>query len=239
VLNLAAERVLYRDQLTKWSFNSGLTLKRIRNYIEGEAIDTSSHDFSILNLGTDVSRFVNDTLLSFTASYNAGLRAFGAYDDAANLPADAPSAQYKSWQYGISANKPFVLLNQRFSWQSDFRGQFSRDTLYGTEEFSIGSLYNVRGFRETSFSGHRGNYLRNTLGMPIGIDIAALPAQLQPYIGYDIGHIHQQRTISGWTAGCDFAVGPVSTQIAYSHPASSPDDPDEDGWIYASFTVIF
>ena len=44
-----------------------------------------------------------------------------------------------------------------------FDSQYSWDTLYGTDQFSIGGEYTVRGFREATISGDNGYYIRNDL----------------------------------------------------------------------------
>ena len=44
-----------------------------------------------------------------------------------------------------------------------FDGQYSWNTLYGTDQFSVGGEYTVRGFREGTISGDNGYYVRNDL----------------------------------------------------------------------------
>lgn len=46
-----------------------------------------------------------------------------------------------------------------------FDSQYSWDTLYGTDQFSIGGEYTVRGFREGTISGDNGYYIRNDLSI--------------------------------------------------------------------------
>lgn len=44
-----------------------------------------------------------------------------------------------------------------------FDSQYSFDTLYGKDQFSVGGEYTVRGFRESNISGDNGFYFRNDL----------------------------------------------------------------------------
>lgn len=44
-----------------------------------------------------------------------------------------------------------------------FDSQYSFDTLYGSDQFSVGGEYTVRGFRESNISGDIGYYIRNDL----------------------------------------------------------------------------
>lgn len=48
-----------------------------------------------------------------------------------------------------------------------FDSQYSFDTLYGTNQFSIGGEYTIRGFRDSTISGDNGYYIRNDLRIAI------------------------------------------------------------------------
>lgn len=49
-----------------------------------------------------------------------------------------------------------------------FDSQYSMDTLYGTNQFSIGGEYTIRGFREGNISGDIGYYVRNEIQARVG-----------------------------------------------------------------------
>lgn len=231
-------RMLYRNQNTKWELSAGLTNKRIRNEIEGAAIDSSSHDLAVVSVETNLTRAWNGLLLSFSVGMNRGTRALDADEDAGDLPDDAPRYQYQAWTYAASAGRGFRIGSLRASWRSELRGMYSDDVLYGTEELALGTLYTVRGFRESTISGNRGTYLRNSLYLPVSFGSRSWTARLQPNVGYDIGHIHGEPTISSWTAGCDIEIGPAFAQFMYSRPIDTPDG-TEDGWLYGGVTVSF
>jgi hemolysin activation/secretion protein len=218
--------------------SGGITRKRIRNEIEGEQIVSSSHDLTVVNLGTNVTRIWNSTLLSLSVGANRGVRALGASKDPDDLPHDAPRFQYFAWTYGLSASRSFRIADLRLQWQSEVQGMYSNDTLYGTEELALGTLYTVRGFRESTVSGNRGTYLRNSFALPLSFGSGSWVSRVQPNVGYDVGHIHGEPTISSWTAGCDLAVGPAFAHLAYSRPIDRPDH-TEDGWLYATVSVSF
>ena len=46
--------------------------------------------------------------------------------------------------------------------------QYSKDTLFGSEQFSVGGYYSVRGFRENYITGDSGYYLRNKINFNLG-----------------------------------------------------------------------
>ncbi|MES1195629.1 MAG: ShlB/FhaC/HecB family hemolysin secretion/activation protein [Steroidobacter sp.] len=236
---VSADRLLYRDRQTKWLVTGGFTFKDVRNDIEGEQIDSSSHKLSVVNVETSVTRFISGALLSAELGIDRGVRALGSQHDEAGLPDDAPHAQYTIYKYGLSVQRTFQSEPTDIHWQSELRGQYSNDTLYGTEQLTIGNLFNVRGFREYTVSSNRGVYLRNTLGFPFH---AGGDASIEPYIGYDTGHVAGQDTVAGWTAGCRVSMRNGSLQLEYAQPETalpSSSSSKESGWLYASATVSF
>ena len=54
-----------------------------------------------------------------------------------------------------------INLNYTLSFDS----QYSWNTLYGTDQFSVGGEYTVRGFRNKNISEDNGYYIRNDLSM--------------------------------------------------------------------------
>ncbi|MFT6346888.1 MAG: hemolysin activation/secretion protein [Myxococcota bacterium] len=46
--------------------------------------------------------------------------------------------------------------------------QLSQDTLFGSEQFSVGGYYSVRGFRENYIAGDSGYYFRNKANINLG-----------------------------------------------------------------------
>jgi hemolysin activation/secretion protein len=236
--NITIDRMLYRDQLTKWELSGGATRKRIRNEIERELLDSSSHDLTVLSLETNLTRIWNRTLFSLSVGANRGVRALGASEDADDLPHAAPQFQYLAWTYALSASRSFAVRNVHLQWNTEVRGLYSNDVLYGTEELALGTLYTVRGFRESTISGNRGVYLRNSFALPLSLGSGGWAARLQPNVGYDVGHINGNPTLSGWTAGCDLTLGPAFAHFAYSRPIHTPNN-KEDGWLYGSVTFSF
>jgi hemolysin activation/secretion protein len=77
--------------------------------------------------------------------------------------------------------------------------QISKNTLFGSEQFSVGGYYSVRGFRENYLTGDSGYYFRNKANFNIGSLILPLinkenpgylthlnKFKLEPF--YDYGH---------------------------------------------------
>ena len=240
---LRADRVVYRDQSSKWSIGGGLTLKQIRNEIADLPIEVSSANLTVFDLGVNASVVAFGAMLSANAGVATGANAMGATADDASRPAGAPRAQFVKYTYGGSLYRSFSVGGQSLTWQTLVSGQYSQDPLYGAEQTAIGSLYTVRGFRTTSLAGRSGLYARNELGMPLpaprwfGLDSLK---QIKPYVGYDLGHISKTGTLEGWSAGLDLAFSNATLQIAYAHPVDAPDYlPKEHGWVYARLALSY
>jgi len=237
--SLIAERVVYRDRQTKWSMDGSLTLKNVKNYIEGEKIDSSSHKLSVLNFSTNLTRTWGGWLLAAEVGVDLGVNGFGAAHDAVDLPHDAPHAQYTAYKYSLSLTETFPLPHAGLKWSSELRGQYSDDVLYGTEQFSIGSMFSVRGFRETTISSDRGTYLRNTLGLPFNVGGGELASRIEPYMGFDFGHLPYETPLAGWSVGCQMVMRHGSIQVEYSRPTTDTRSTNENGWLFASANISF
>lgn len=225
--NLRLDRMLFRDQDSKWQMSLNMTHKLSRNYINEEKINASSRILTILDLGSNYTQTAFGGLWSLDLGLSFGLDILGAKRDLANLPDNQPSAQFTKFTYGLSFQRPFQIAEQSFSWQSNLVGQFTQDVLFGTEQILVGSPYTVRGFRDHSLSGDNGFYLRNELGKPLAMQAlfgeGAPNGQLKPYIGYDIGHIFghygsDSGTLNSVTAGLNLNIQRWTLQLAFSHP---------------------
>ncbi len=66
----------------------------------------------------------------------------------------------------IVKQEPLKIRNKfPLNYTLTFDSQYSFDTLYGTDQFSVGGEYTVRGFREGNISGDIGYYIRNDLSV--------------------------------------------------------------------------
>src|SRR3546814_7992422 len=136
---------------------------------------------------------VGQGLVSVSVGYETGLRSFGAKDDAERNNA-GPEAQFEKYTGDLTVIQNFSLLGLNFMVTSGARGQWTPDTLYSSERFSIGSLSTVRGFKESSLIGDVGGLIRNELALRLPIeqpDIPQVVGELQPFVGIDYGVVAQ------------------------------------------------
>lgn len=231
---VAVDYVAYRDVRNRVNFNSSLTRKTNENFLNDVFLGVSSRTLSIFDLVGNWSVLIDGGSVSLNLGHSMGLDIMGALKDQDGIPDSAPKAQYKKWTTGASLSKFFKIGAQDYAFTSLLSAQYASDALYGTEQFLIGSPFNVRGFRNSSISGDRGYYTRNELGMPLYRQFGDTTVLLRPYVGYDFGDIKdrfvsQGGHLSGATIGVAVSNKNFSMDAFASKPLSMPDRLDDEG----------
>ena len=174
------DRVLLNTVNLRLSTNASLTAKQSASTTAGVANDNSQRRLSVLNLGFAASYHFNDTTsLYLKPSYSKGLKVLNALQDQKNIGASVAKAQFEVFKFYASASKKITIpkINAPIILTTELDSQYAKQTLYGSEQFSVGGYYSVRGFRETYISGDSGYYLRNKANFNIGSLIAPLFSQ--------------------------------------------------------------
>lgn len=169
-----------------------------------------------------------------TIGYERGLHFLASLKDDSNLDRNDPKAQSDKFTMNLNYYKP---LTQLMAINFQGAGQWSPDTLYGTERFGIGGVYSVRGFRDESITGDRGGYLRSEF-------IQYLPflkswGNLQSFLAYDIGWIENDKndafergTLQGASAGLKLHGESYQVELCMEKNIEKPDFITEDSWFY-------
>jgi len=186
------DRVLYRDQSTRASLAATITTKESKNYLGGQFLAVSSRNLTVFDLDGNLNTGFAGGVLSLDLGYAQGLDAMGALRDADNLPDSAPRAQFSKFKAGFSYSLPFRILDKDASFTSQLTSQKANDTLYGSEQISIGGLYSVRGFVRNTLSGDDGYYWRNEFSLRQPIAIAGETISTRLYAGYDSGEVRNR-----------------------------------------------
>jgi hemolysin activation/secretion protein len=165
------DRVLLSKIDLKLSANSSLTVKESASYVNDTKIETSERKLSVMNLGFSISSYLNDTTNIYLApSYSKGLKILNAQQDQKNLTSDTPKSQFEVFKLYASASKRFTIPKTEtpITFTTEMNSQLAKQTLFGTEQISVGGYYSVRGFRESYISGDSGYYFRNKANVNIG-----------------------------------------------------------------------
>lgn len=196
-------RVLFRSKKYKLSLKAELNSAGNDNYLNNELQVVNSRKLTVAKFSLDNVYYTKFGTIFLQPKYNKGTKLIGALKDAGDLKADAQRAQFNSYGlYGsISNNFLIPKTNINLSHNLAFDSQISEDSLFASEQISIGGRYNVRGFNESSISGDNGYYIKNDLMVnlaqivPVVIRSSFLSSVLQKTnIGafYDYGYVRNK-----------------------------------------------
>ncbi len=236
---------LYRNRTDRVNVASTLTVKDNESLIDGQRLDVSSRKLAVLDLDAIVSTTRLGGLASLGVGYSRGLNILDALEDLPNLPDAAPRAQFEKWRFSLSYFDGFNLGTQPFTISSTLTVQVTGDTLYGSEQFAVGGVYSVRGFRETSLSNDEGYAVRNELAMPLALPpLFGQRASIRPYIGVDIGRVTgnapgtPEGTLSGGALGAQFTLGPAFLDLFVADRFKAPVTLAEEGvMLFGRFSI--
>ena len=192
--NISIERLLLNNQGYRIAGNLSLTGKESGSYINGTKLENSTRR-TIGDISFSISKYFQNGLnIYLKPSYVRGLKLLNADQDAAGAGLDIPKAQFQLFKFYGNIAKKFQLQNIPINFTSQIDSQISQDTLFGSEQFSVGGYYSVRGFREDSIAGDHGYYIRNELSVNLA-DIIAIKNntlnlhkfRLKPF--YDYGYV--------------------------------------------------
>lgn len=239
---LFLSRIIYRDQDSKLKIRSSLERKKSENFIEDVLLD-NSRILSIGTIGLEYDKYIsNQSQWKLALNYYRGLRLFDAPKDE-NRELASPKAQFDKFSiridyqqfssFNINETSTIPLL-----FQSKFQLQHSRDRLFGSEQISLGSLYTVRGYKDSSISASSGAYWRNSLTLPWHPKWGGEILQnIQPFVAFDIGairdrdHIYSRDTyagLMGWATGIQLSGKYYGLNVVYARPHNPP------SWLAAS-----
>ena len=240
------DHLFYRGLNNQLRGSWGLSTKDTNAYLEDIKLGVSSRKLAVLDIGVNYSDLFMAGLINFNLGYTKGLKHFGALEDQGDLPKDAPKAQFDKMIYGMSYFKGFTLLGQNLSFVSSFSGQQAFDTLYGSEQYSIGSLYSVRGFNQNTLSGDSGYAFKNDLNLNKVYDINGSQVIAKYNLGLDYGRVFNKiepsnvGELSGASLGASFNVQNVSLDFIATQPIHKPDTiTKQSAEFFFSTTVSF
>ncbi len=188
---ILGERVLHRGGVSKTAASLGISHLRTRNYIEGELIETSSQRLSEVQFGFNHGRRIGTAYANLDLGWQKGIGAFDAQREGDPKNA-SPVARYNKYTLTASYLQPFQLWGESFRFDILGFYQRSEDVLYSPQRISLGGLSSIRGFKDGSFSGDSGGYLRNQLRWTRPVTSDVLQSIVQQYgitLAYDIGAI--------------------------------------------------
>ncbi|WP_156851663.1 ShlB/FhaC/HecB family hemolysin secretion/activation protein [Bartonella refiksaydamii] len=188
-------RVIDRDQEGKTWLTGRLTWKYSDNFIMGSRVDVSSRKLAIATFELDHSRKWLGGELSAHIGFHKGLAILGAYDDKEQETStkNAPKGQFSKLSFSLNYMRPISFHQYNFRYNTLFSGQLSPDTLFSSEQMSLGGSSSVRGVREAIYYGNNGVFWRNELSLLFpGFSSSVgrkFMSQFAPYMALDLGAV--------------------------------------------------
>lgn len=218
------QRVLFRGQSDKTTFNTGIVMKNNFNTMNGLKLDVTSKKYTSFTIGLDhVNKLWGGSI--FTGiEYEKGIPWFGGEGDREIKTPGAYKNEYNKvnlnldWQRMIKASE-----NHIFQYKFGMGASYSPDRLASSNQFSMGDEYTVRGFKESSVSGNKGIYINNTLTYIPSGKLGPIISMFKPFIGLDGGvsrdrDLSKDDKIAGLAMGVKFNYGYINSSLTYSMP---------------------
>ncbi|MCZ2159172.1 ShlB/FhaC/HecB family hemolysin secretion/activation protein, partial [Bartonella sp. 220] len=230
-------RVIARDQEGKTWLTGRLTWKYADNFILGSRVDVSSRKLAIATFEFDHMHQWLGGELNVHLGFYKGLAILDAYDDKEQeiVSLNAPKGQFRKWSFSLGYVRPFSLHSYHFRYNSLLSGQWSPDTLFGSEQISLGGNSSVRGVREAVYYGNNGVFWRNELSLLLpGFTSEKgrkVMSQFSPYLALDLGAVVDDASknsfggrLIGATLGFHAAGEMMDIDLSYSNllKASTP-----------------
>jgi hemolysin activation/secretion protein len=230
------DRVMLRDQVRRISASATVTTKQTKNYLADQYLAVSSRNLTVLDLGVTMSTQVLGGGLGLDAGYAQGLDAMGAQTDAGGLADGAPRAQFGAWKLGAMFNRGFAIGGIDVAWSSQLSTQLAVNTLYGSEQFSVGGIGSVRGFVTNSLAGDNGALWRNELSTRVPIELFGQAGVVKPYVAIDTGQVSQKASggaaggqLTGAALGVTVMTDKATFDIFTGFPLSKPSSMSTEG----------
>lgn len=231
------DHVVYRDQKSKASVTASLTNDVTNTFIDQQLINVSSRTLTYATVGGNISTQIKGGTATASIGYTRGLRAFGALADQTGINSAVPHAQFDKYTLAAGYVKPFTVDHQSLFFSSQFSGQYAPYTLYGSQQFSIGGIYTVRGFVDEGLANDNGYYVRNDLTLNKSYTSKnGQTVSFRPFVAVDagsVGSVHagtQAGTLVGAAVGTDVAFRAFDFNILAGHPLIVPSKVDSPGF---------
>lgn len=198
ISKVTLDRIVINDAKLRIATNIAISNKDSASYLNKEKIVTSARKLSILNLGLSVSSYLDNTIsIYLNPSYARGLKIMNAKKDEPDSLKISPRAQFDAFKLYANFSKKFIFskINSPLIFTSEVNAQYARQTLFGSEQFSVGGYYSVRGFRESYINGDSGYYFRNKINFNLGSFLAPFDKnhdeKNRNFFDKNLAHLHK------------------------------------------------
>lgn len=237
---LSLSRTLHRGQKHRTGIELRVGQYQSRSYIEGTELENQRRDTTSAELALRHRLQLGNARIDARIAQRRGIPWLGGQRDVIGTPKDYPTFGYRLNTFDLSVDLPFPVGEKTLFWTSELRGQQSDDPLYGTEQFSIGSRYSVRGYSgEQPLVAENGIYWRNTLTFPLASDISVYAGLDAGQIGGDSAAYLPGRRLTGTVVGLRGGVAGISYDVFTGRGIRAPKGVDKAPVIGVQVAVAF
>jgi len=221
-VNFKVQKIIERNQTSKTQVSLAINKKMSRSFIEDTEFTNQRKEVTSSTLGLYHRQYYGKTVLDYEVDYQWAVPWFNSVLTE-NAAQGEPTSKYRIWTIDTTLTTPLKFGNTQGNYSLNIRGQYTNNTLFMTDQFSIGNRYTVRGFDgEETLTAGKGIYLRNEFSLPI--------AQKQEmYLGIDYGHVSgpsakalASKTLIGSAVGFRGSLGRVSYDVFTGWPIKKP-----------------
>lgn len=181
--------------------------------------EVSSRRLSNIEYALPTTIYFDRGVMFAKPSFVNGVKLFGSLEDDGTFAQKAQFEAYKLYLY-TGFNFGFVNL------ATTFDGQYSRDELFSSDGFYIGSEASVRGFSNDGISGDSGFYIRNDLKFSLSDIFKSQNVFLRdfsPSIFFDYGFVKannndEKSELSSMGAKINYRYKILNLSTTYAHP---------------------
>lgn len=239
--SVGVERLLYRDQKSKFYASGGLKRSRSQNFIAGFEIESQKRDLSIADYNIRGLHYIKDATLQWSVGGKTGLEILGAKN---HQHRDSVADPFFTALTGTASLK-FPFWEKKFNYSGFLSWQWSGDEIPGAEQFAFGGRGDVRGFHQDNLYGNSGFYIRNDISHVL---YSKKDVKLTVFTGLDAGWIEDsfftdfsQRYLVGAAAGINVEfLDKFYLDLTYAKKLEAPSEFEEDeDHFYLNFTSSF
>ena len=230
------EQVLNRTSHSKTTAVAKVIRKERHNFLDDVEIGVQEQKTTAVELGLAHRHYRFNTVFDTYLFYRQGVPWGGAMIRDWEGIRDNPTTQYKMVGLEGQIQTGVRIGHKQGIYTMRFRSQLTDKRLFGTDQFSIGGRYSVRGFSgEETLRGDSGYYIQNEWALPFR------KQNITPYIGVDIGHVwgpstHSQigNTLIGGVIGVRGTIGDgVNYDVSLGTPIKKPSGFETDSSVWA------
>lgn len=203
------DRLLIKNNNLKISSSASLSSRYSQNFQNDERLENQSRRSSILYFSLPTTLFLDKATLFLRPSYSKSIKILDAQKDPAEISSSNAHAQFDILKLYANYRKNLQVAQLPLSYNLIFDSQLSKQRLNGIDQFSVGGIYSVRGFKDGSISADSGYLLKNEV--KFGVGRAILPylnqdklPKLSQYLNYfsltpfyDYGYVRAKGGIEG------------------------------------------